>query len=327
MKTLANRRGVILLWGLTGLLSLVLYAFIPGDVSRGIQTAVVWVALLGTFAWLLRFLGIQSWQDLSLILAPAIGLILLGWLFFPAGLMALWGAAIGWLIVVAFLLRKQVPAAQRNAIRQWRKGDHAAAVRTMDDLIRQGDEDDHRLLRAQILLSWSKPGRAERDIREVCRRQPENAAAHNLLAEARIQAGDYASAGEAGERALALAPQDWVAAYNLGMIADRQQDAAKTVAMLRRAQGLQISAGRHRALTWFWLARAHCRLGEECAARECLQQLRAEKKAIAEWLQLLADEAAQPLRVLVAEDVTLAQQLVQRDEWSAADLKAIECGG
>lgn len=327
MKPLAGVRGVILLWGLTGLLSLVLNASIPNDVSRGLQTVIFWIALLGTFAWLLGLLGVQSWRDMSLILAPAFGLMLLGWLFFPEWLMPLMGASIGWLVVVAFLLRKQVPAAQRNAIRQWRRGDHSAAIRSLDELIRHSDEDHHRLLRAQIMLSWGKPGRAERDIREVCHRQPENAAAHNLLAEARIQAGDYDSAGEAGERALALAPQDWVAAYNLGMIADRQQDAEKTIAMLRCAQGLQISAQRHRALTWLWLARAHCRLGEESVARECLQQLRAEKKAIAEWLRLLSEDAAQPLRVLVAEDVTLAQQMAQHEDWSAEDLKALECGG
>ena len=319
-------RGVILLWGLTGLISLVLNAITPSPVSRGAQTAVLLIAVFATFAWLLWFLGVRTWRDMILILAPALGIFLLGWLLLPSLLLPFLGAGLGWLVVVAFLLRKQVPAAQRDAIRHWRRGDFSAAIRALDELIRQSDDDAQRLLRAQILLAWGKPGRAARDIQEVCLRQTENAAAFNLLAEARIQTGDWHGASEAGERALALAPQDWVAAYNLGMIADRQGDADRTIEMLKRAQELRISARRHRAMTWLWLARAHCRRGEEIAARECLNHLRDDKAAIREWVRLLGEETALPLRALVADDVALAEQLVRRDEGSDADLGALGCG-
>ena len=322
MSQLRGARGLVLLWGLTGLLSLILNATTPSETTRGLQTAALLVAVFGTLAWLLRVLGINSARDAALIIAPALGAVLLGLFVLPSLLLPLLGAALGWLVVVALLLRRQVPAAQRAAVRHWRRGDYEAATRALDELIRAGGDDSHRLLRAQILLAWGKPGRAAREAQEVCDQQPKAAAAHNLLAEARMQSGDMTAARWAAERARELAADDWVAAYNLGMIADRQGDAHTAVDQLTRAQELRIPARRHRALTWLWLARAHCQLGEGEAAAECLRQLRAEKSAIREWARLLTEEAAVPLRALVAADITLAERLVA----GGAGLEALGCG-
>ena len=44
---------------------------------------------------------------------------------------------------------------------------------------------------------------------------------HNGLAEVELQAGRFEAAQKAAHKAQELAPQEWVAAYNLGMIEDR----------------------------------------------------------------------------------------------------------
>lgn len=327
MSQLRGLRGLVLLWGITGLVSLILNAITPNPISRGLQTATLLIAVFGTFTWLLWLMGVKSRRDLALIIAPALGVLLLGWFVLPSLLLPLLGAGFGWLVVVAILLRQQVPVAQRKAIRHWRRGEYSAAIRALDELIREADDDAYRLLRAQILLAWGKPSRAAREVQEVCKRQPEAAAAHNLLAEAHVQSGDLSAARRAAERARALAPQDWVAAYNLGMIADRQGDAQTAIDLLRCAQGMNITARRHRVLTWLWLARAYCQLGDDETARECLKKLRAEKSAIREWARLLAEEAALPLRALVAEDIALAEKLVFDGKEGEAGLEALGCGG
>ena len=148
-----------------------------------------------------------------------------------------------------------------------------------------------------------------------------------MLAEARLQAGELNAARAAAEKARELAPADWVAAYNLGMIADRQQDGRAAAAALQDALDLRIGERRHRALAWLWLARAHCRLREAAAAGECLEQLRAEDAALREWARLLVEEAAAPLRALVAEDVALARRLVKSAGDDVAALEELGCGG
>ena len=326
MSQLRGGRGLVLLWGLTGLLSLILNATTPNETTRGLQMAALLVAVFGTLAWLMRALGINSARDAAFIIAPALGALFLGLFVLPSLLLPLLGAALGWLVVVALLLRRQVPAAQRAALRHWRRGDYPSAMRVLDGLIRESDDMAHRLLRAQILLAWGKPGRAAREAQEVCDHQPEDAAAHNLLAEARMQSGDMVAARRAAERACELAPDDWVAAYNLGMIADRLGDARAAIDQLTHAQELRIPARRHRALTWLWLARAHCQLGQEEAAAECLKQLRAEKSAIREWAHLLTEKAAVPLRVLVAADIALAERLVAGGADGETGLEALGCG-
>ncbi len=316
-------RSLLLLWAFTGLFSLVLNATTPSEATRAWQNLALLLGVLGTLAWALRALGLRSARELILALAPALGAVLLGLFVLPAGLLPLLGAALGWLVVVALWLRGQVPAEQRAAIRLWRRGKLAAAVSLLDERIRaHHDEVSSRLLRARILLAWGKAAQAARAAEWVCARQTTDAAAHNFLAEARLQAGELAAARRAAERASALAPSDWVAAYNLGMIAERQEDAVTTIAELRRALGLRMRERRHRALAWLWLARAWCRQGESAAAEESLAALRAESSAIHEWAQLLRAEAAAPLRALVAADVALAERLLAGEE----GIEALGCG-
>ncbi len=157
MSQLRGARGLVLLWGLTGLLSLILNATTPSETTRGLQTAALLVAVFGTLVWLLRVLGINSARDAALIIAPALGAVLLGLFVLPSLLLPLLGAALGWLVVVALLLRRQVPAAQRAAVRHWRRGDYEAATRALDELIRAGGDDSHRLLRAQICSPGASP--------------------------------------------------------------------------------------------------------------------------------------------------------------------------
>src|SRR5215204_6338385 len=88
-------------------------------------------AIIGT-----RLNGEQRRQGLAII-APAIGIVALGVLFFPQYVLAVLGAAAGW-VVAGFMIfgRSSAPIPYRDAIKAMRKGDYKTAVATLDDLIK-----------------------------------------------------------------------------------------------------------------------------------------------------------------------------------------------
>ena len=110
----------------------------------------------------------------------------------------------------------------QQAVKHLRKSEYAEAVKSMDSLIKQEPRDpNHYRFRAELLRLWGKLDRAKKDYQRMTELDPKSAVGYNGLAEVYLQAGDYDDALEAGQRAAELAPDEWVALYNLGMIEDR----------------------------------------------------------------------------------------------------------
>ena len=78
--------------------------------------------------------------------------------------------------------------------------------------------------------------------------------------------GGYSQARDAASTAQELAPEDWIAAYNMGMIEDRLRNSQAVIQQIQRALTLEIPDSRHRLLANVYLYRAHSRLGDAQAA-------------------------------------------------------------
>jgi tetratricopeptide (TPR) repeat protein len=129
------------------------------------------------------------------------------------------------------------------------------------------------------------------------------------LAEVYLQAGDYEKALGAGLVAAKLAPEEWVALYNLGMIEDRLERSQDAIDHLQQALDLKVPDARHRLLIYLYLARAEARLGNHAAAEEAAQQLRKQKNGLDEWQKILQSEQAETLREVLGDDVNAASEL------------------
>ena len=197
MSQLRGGRGLVLLWGLTGLLNLILNATTPNETTRGLQMAALLVAVFGTLAWLMRALGINSARDAAFIIAPALGALFLGLFVLPSLLLPLLGAALGWLVVVCII------ATSASAGGATGSASSLAARRLPVSYARAGWADPRErrygapaLARADFArLGQARPCRARKRRRSVTT-SLEDAAAHNLLAEARMQSGDMWRRGE-----------------------------------------------------------------------------------------------------------------------------------
>lgn len=181
----------------------------------------------------------------------------------------------------------------------------------LDELIKQEPQDPkHYRFRAEILRIWGKLERAKRDYRKMLELEPESAVAYNGLAEVHLQAGDYAAALTAGQRAYALAPEEWVAAYNLGMIEDRLRDAPNAIEHLQAALQAKVPDSRHRLLIQVYLIRAYLRLGDQDSATQALQALKRESEGLQEWQTILSSDQAETLRAVIHADIALADGLI-----------------
>ncbi len=308
----ARLRALVLLLGITGLLSLALNAFAgDSDWARTVQTALVIVFLLGA-TWVIGG-RMQREERLrwTAILAPAVGAIILGQTVLPQFALPLLGAAAGWIVAGAFLFRPRIPKEYQDAIRALRKGEYAQSVEAMSTLIEAEPENEqYYRFRAEVLRLWGRLKQAREDYETMARLAPDSAVAYNGLAEVLLQSGKFAEAHQAALKAYELAPDEWVAAYNLGMIEDRLREAQPAVEHLQQALALKVPDVRHRLLIYLYLARAYQRLGNAQAAQEAVENLRRYKSGLEEWQHILEYEQAAALRAVLAADIETAQELV-----------------
>lgn len=303
----------------TGLASLILNAF-EGDWVRPTQTLLVLAFFIGAAAVIFSALEREERGRWLALLLPALGAVIIGLLFLPQYQGAFIGGALGWVIAGLFIFRPRGNMAYQQAVRHLRKNEYENAVKIMDGMIKQSpNEGQHYRFRAEILRVWGKLDRARRDYEQMVKLEPDSAVAYNGLAEVNLQAGRYDDARAAALKAHALAPGEWVAAYNLGMIEDRLGLSAEAVEHLQQALQLRVPEKRHRLLVRLYLARAYARLGDIDAARAEVAALRDNRGALNEWNALLSSDQAATLRAALGADIATAQALVN-DEMTVEQL-------
>ncbi|MBZ0299238.1 MAG: tetratricopeptide repeat protein [Anaerolineae bacterium] len=309
----ARIQALILLFGLTGLISLILKSLDPQEApwATDVQSILVIVFLVGAGVIIGSRMDREARLRWLALLAPAIGALLLGLTVLPNLLLPLAGAAVGWIVAGIFIFRPRIPRQFQVAVRHMRNGEYDDAVKAMNELIKEDPEnEDFYRFRAEIFRLWGKLDRARKDYEQMIEIVPDSAVAYNGLAEVQLQSGRYAEAREAGLRAYELAPEVWVAAYNLGMIEDRLGDAAQAVVHLQEALKQKIPDARHRLLMHLYLARAYSRLGDTESAHQQIDLIKRQRAGLDEWQHLLEHEQAAPLRAVLADDVQLAQDLI-----------------
>ncbi len=305
----ARLRSLFLVIALTGLLSLVLNA-VQGDWVIPAQTLLLLAALVGAAVIILGKLESEDRGRWLGVLAPAVGALLLAVTVLPGYALPLVGAAAGWVIAGLFLFRQRGPMQYQEAVKHLRKNELDEAVRVMDSLIKKEPRNpDHYRFRAELLRVWGKLDRARKDYQRVTELDRKSAVGFNGLAEVYLQSGDYDEALDAAQRAAKLAPDEWVALYNLGMIEDRLERSEEVIAHLTAALALKVPDARHRLLMYLYLARANARLNNASAAQEAVIQLRKQKNGLDEWRKILDSDQADTLRDVIGADVGLAGEL------------------
>lgn len=308
----ARVRVLILLLGVTGLVSLVLRAFDDGTgwavTGQSLMVVVFVAGAVIIIGGRLTPFERGRWAG---ILAPALGLVILGLTVLVQLQLVLFGAALGWVLAALLLFRPRLPSAYRQAVRHLHKGEYAEAVKQMDAVIKDDPQNENYYrFRAEVLRMWGKLGRARKDYETMIQLVPDSAVGYNGLAEVNLQSGDYDAARQAALTAYELMPDEWVAAYNLGMIEDRLGEAEDAITHLQTALSLNVPDVRHRLLIHLYLARAYRRLGRDEAAAQAIEQVKRHRGGLEEWQNLLSHEQASVLRDVLQPDVELAQQLV-----------------
>lgn len=305
----ARSRALFILIGATGALSLVLNAAIDaGDWVRPVQSLLAIAAIVGSAIIIGGRMEPEDRARWTAILLPAIGALFLGVFFLQDYLWLLGGASLGWLVAGLFIFRARAPMAYRQAVKLLRKNDYAEAVKNLDVLIKQEPNDaNHYRFRAEVLRVWGKLDRARRDYLKMTDLAPDSPLAFNGLAEVYLQSGDYRAALDAAQKAVELAPDDWVAYYNLGMIEDRLQESEQVIAHLELALQKKVRDARHRALIYFYRARAYQRLGDTASAHAEIDALKRERTGLEEWQKILESDQAATLEKVLGEDILLAQ--------------------
>ena len=198
------------------------------------------------------------------IIVPSVLGIVIGSLVFPhlTGLFV--GAGIGWIVACIFIFRDvRGPQNYRAAVKAMRKGDYAAAIASMTTEIQDSPgRPEHYRFRAELHRLAGDLKSAREDYLRMAELDEKSAVAYNGLAEVELQAGNLKGALQAAAKAHELAPDEWVAAYNLGMIEERLGRDAAAQGHLTDALGLDIPDSRHRMLVHLYLWRIHQTPGE-----------------------------------------------------------------
>ncbi len=305
-------RALVLLLGITGLISLMLNAIVNDyDWVRPVQTLLALMFVAGAAVIIGSRMTPGERGRWTAILLPAVIALFIALVIAPQFSAVLIGGSVGWIIAALFLGRSRMPMAYREAVRHLRKNQYAEAAKVMDQIIKEEPRNpDHYRFRAEVLRVWGKLDRAVRDYQKMTQLAPDSALAFNGLAEVLLQAGKHAQALEAAQQANQLAPDDWVTYYNLGMIEDRLGESQAVIQHLQRALDLKVKEKRHRALIHFYLARAYARLGDWDAAHDQLNRLKQLPAGLEEWQTILNSSQADTLRAVLGEDVRLAQEAV-----------------
>ena len=134
--------------------------------------------------------------------------------------------------------------------------------------------------------------------------------AYNGLAEVELQGAPYEDARRAAQKAHELSPDEWVAAYNLGMIEERLRQDDAGLSHLSNALALDIPDSRHRLLVHLYLWRIHQRRGDQKLASGALAALKREKAGLEEWQVIMSADEAQALRAVLSDDIDEARRLI-----------------
>ncbi len=307
-------RAFIALLALTGLGSLVLNAASgSSEIVTALQTALLLIFVVGaTYLILSRLPGEEQKRWLAVIV-PSLLVMTIGSLALPAFTGVFVGAGLGWIVAGIFIFRRiGGPRNYKTAVKAMRKGEYKRAIAAMTAQIKEEPAHaEHYRFRAELQRLAGDMKSARRDYRRMIELDADSAIAHNGLAEVELQAERYPEARRAAQRARELAPNEWVAAYNLGMIEDRLQDSEAVVYHLQKALGLKIPDSRHRLLTHLYLWRAYRRLADGGAAENALAALRKERAGLEEWQVIMSADEAKALRDVLAEDVEQARKLIE----------------
>jgi tetratricopeptide (TPR) repeat protein len=301
----------------TGIFSFVLQ-FSELENGLALQNLLVLAFLVGA----LLIVGTRLPPELRLrwaaVLLPGIGLVLLGLFFFPNNIIAFIAGALGWVAVSMMLFGPQrAPMQYRDVVKAMRKNDYKTAVAAMDDLIKvEADVPNHYRFRAELLRLWGKLARARHDYQDMIEHSKDDAnraVGYNGLAEIDLQAKDYQEALVSAQKAYELAPEEWVTAYNLAMIADRLGDSDLVIDSLDKALEAKMPDSRHLLLVYLWQVRAYTRLNRLDDAQVALENMKNEKLGLKEWQNILPDEQAAVLRDVLEADVKLAEKLISEE--------------
>jgi tetratricopeptide (TPR) repeat protein len=305
-------RGLIGLLIMTGLASALLQTVFGGEGwVLTAQTLLLVAFLLGAFFLIASAMTPQGRARSRFITLPAIGALGLAGLLPNLGMVFL-GVAAGWLIGAPLLLRNTDKREYKQAIRAMRKQDYGQAIAYMSELIkREPNEAAHYIFRAQLHRLNDDLRRAKFDYEKAVALEPTSSQGANGLAEVNLQKGELDEARKWAEIAFQHASEDWVAAYNLGMIAERQGDLSAATSALEKAWALDIPESRHRVLTLLWQARLAYRQGEQDRAQSYVARMGKEKRGLKEWDTILASPEAKNLRGLLINEVRTAQMLVK----------------
>lgn len=250
--------------------------------------------------------------------APAVGAVILGLTVLQDYLLALSGAAVGWIVAGLFLFRRQTPPEVMQAIKHMRKGRYPEALEQLDTIIKRDRENpEHYRLRAMVFRLDARLDRARRDYETMLKlihNDPQadsiRAEAYDGLAEVHLQSGRFNEARTAATQAHELFPDNWVPLYNLGLICDRLEDAPAAIDHLTQALDRRIPDPRQKLLAHFYLARAHMRLNQEPEAAVHVAQMKTLWRGLEGLEKLIADEQSASLSAVIADDVAAARALM-----------------
>lgn len=307
-------RAFLVLLAITGLASLALNAIANwSDAATALQTLLLLVFLAGATYLIMSRLPSEERKRWLAVILPSVLVIVIGSLIAPqlAGMFV--GAGIGWIVAGIFIFRNiGGPRNYKTAVKAMRKGDYESAIAAITTQIKQEPRRaEHYRFRAELHRLSGNLKSARRDYLKMAELDAHSAVAWNGLAEVELQAGRYQQALQAASQAHALAPDEWVAAYNLGMIEDRLGDYAAAICHLTNALELNIPDSRHRLLAHLYLRRAYLGLADNDAADKALIALKREGSGLEEWHLIMSADEAQALRDVLSDDIEQARRLIE----------------
>ncbi|NDJ76897.1 MAG: tetratricopeptide repeat protein [Chloroflexi bacterium] len=274
------------------------------------QLSLVWLLLVVLALVLHSRLPPQGRQRLWLMLGPGLALLAVG-LLLPDMALFFGGGGLGWIVAAQFVLRNRMQMQYRAAVRHMRSGNYDAALEVMNTVIAaEPDRAENYRFRAEVYRLASRLALAQQDYERVIQLSPDAAKGYSGLAELFAQQGDYEHAHTYARQALEREPNQWLPAYNLGMIEDRRGNAAAAVEHLESAVAAGLPHSRYWLLTRLWLTRNYFRLEKVDHARRQVELMQRHISGLTDWQTVLASDQAAPLRPLLAEDIRLAKQLL-----------------
>lgn len=321
----ARFKAFALLLGLTGIASLALNLVADRLAwATAAQSLLLALFIAGAAYLILGRLPRQEGLRWLAVIVPALVAILIASVALPHLTGIFLGAGIGWIVAGIFVFNSTGgPQNYKRAVRAMRKADYAAAIQHISAQIKlEPDRGEHYRFRAELYRLAGKLKAAKRDYQKMLLLGAQTALAYNGLAEVELQAGNFQKAYEAAEIAFEMSPDEWVAAYNLGMIEDRLRHSDSAIEHLRAALALKMPDSRHRLLAQLYLFRAYQRLDDQLGAQQALAALKKEKSGLQEWQVIMSADEAHALRDVLSDDVATARELIQGET-----LKTGEQGG